>query len=101
MPRNNWKAKFYQLEAQHEALRCELDAMTLERDGERREAERLSAELMRLQTTHHDAVTIRNRGELMQVMRKLSAEGVPCIMRGGFIYHSMTKAVLAQIGVNR
>jgi hypothetical protein len=86
-------------EAQLEALRAENDGLRLQVAGEQLRCAELEAELSRLHTVHRDAVLIKNRAELMAVMRELSKQGVPCFMRGGFIYHSQTRAILAQIGV--
>lgn len=88
-----------QLEAELEAARAQIDGLRLEVAGERARVIELEAELQRLHTVHRDAAVIKNRAELMAVMRELSKQGVPCFMRGGFVYHSLTKAILAQIGV--
>ena len=40
---------------------------------------------------------ITSRGELMAKLRDFTQQGVPCVMRGGFITHRVTGAVLAQV----
>lgn len=40
---------------------------------------------------------ITSRGELLRKLREFTAQGVPCVMRGGFIKHRITGAVLAQV----
>jgi hypothetical protein len=98
--RTNWKLKFHELEAAHEALHAQCDARGHTIASMQARIDELEAELMRLQTTHRDAVTIKDRAELMAVARKLGQQGVPCFMRGGFISHAQTTAVLAQNGVH-
>lgn len=40
---------------------------------------------------------IKDRGALMRKARELSAQGVPCLMRGDYIIHAQTRAVIAQV----
>ena len=47
--------------------------------------------------THADAKRIVDRAALMRRAKQLAAEGVPCTMRGDFILHAQTKAILAQV----
>jgi len=93
------RSLYHQQSAEIEALRADLDARRSEVAACNLRITDLEAELGRLQTVHHDAVQIKNRGELMAVMRQLARDGVPCFLRGTFVYHAQTKAILAQIGV--
>ena len=44
-----------------------------------------------------DVNAIRDRGALMRKAKALSAQGVPCTLRGDYIRHTKTGAILAQV----
>lgn len=68
------------------------DIRALERRLDAAESEaRLAA------ATYADAARIMNKAQLMARAKALSASGVPCTMRGNFILHSKTGAILAQV----
>lgn len=92
------------LEASLEAKCASLDALRDECEGHKAALNALSTKFIELQDQHaartRDDIVIRDRAQLLAVARKLSSEGVPCTVRGNYLYHNISKAILAQVGVN-
>lgn len=75
-------------------LQAQLEARDAEIIGLRDELDTLRR---RQATLRSDERAIASRVELRAKCIALARRGVPCFMRGDFIYHSQTKAVLAQV----
>lgn len=57
----------------------------------------LEQELLAVAEQNADARVIRDRSALLRRAKELNAAGVPCTMRGDYIIHARTKAILAQV----
>lgn len=83
--------------AELEALRARHDALVSDNERLIATCDELRGELMAVQQIAMDQSLIRDRTQLRHRLLNLVQQGVPCFMRGDFIYHSATKAVLAQV----
>lgn len=92
------------LEASLEAKCAENDALRAECNVHKQALDALSTKYIELQDSYaartRDDIVIRDRAQLLAVARRLSSEGVPCSVRGNFLYHNVSKAILAQVGAN-
>jgi hypothetical protein len=85
--------------AELEALRARHDALVADNERLNATCDELRGELMAVQQIAMDQSMIRDRTQLRHKLLSLVRQGVPCFMRGDFIYHSTTKAVLAQVSL--
>ena len=81
------------LEAQLEVTRAALDDAM----GQLKAAHRKLAQLEGACTIERDINTIDTRRGLLLRCKQLSAQGVPCHIRGNAVLHRVSGAVLAQI----
>lgn len=98
------RSELARAEASIEAISANNDALREELRVAKSALDALSAKYIELQDRYtartRDDLVIRDRAQLLAVARKLSSEGVPCSVRGSYLYHNVTKAILAQVGVN-
>ena len=87
----------FRLEAHVEALQGQLSDAESALAALRAENDALRAQLHASEQLAVNVNVIRDRGALMQRLRQLVHEGVPCGMRGDIIRHTLTGAVLAQV----
>lgn len=97
---NNTRSELARCEATLEASRAECDALSEELRTHKDALHKLSVEFVTLQDSIAEqqkaAAVITTRAALMAKMRELAAQGMPVIMRGDFLYHGVTKAIIAQ-----
>lgn len=93
------------LEAKHEALLAKvaslengLRAMSNELEASRFECRNLQSMVTAYRNgeIRRDTLTIRAGASAIKVARGLAAAGVPCFARGERVYHSITKAIIAE-----
>lgn len=66
-------------------------------DGANARIAALEAQLSEVATQHCDERAIKDRAALLRRAKQLAADGVPCTMRGDYITHRETGAILAQV----
>lgn len=87
----------FRLEAHVEVLTGQLSDAEAALVALRTENDALRAQLHASEQLAVNVNVIRDRGALMQRLRELVHQGVPCGMRGDIIRHTLTGAVLAQV----
>lgn len=90
MSKRNYKSREFLL-AQHEADQARIAGLTVEITTLKR---RISEMTDQLTVANHAPQTRPSPRQLMDKAKELASQGVPCYVRGGYIYHSQTKAIL-------